>query len=188
MIEKKREIIFEERTHFLNLQNAMDFFVSQSPGRFHEYKLRIEQKELSQLCKCILIFSIDKFWIQYLADINEVREEIHLYSFGGYVPYYEFQKTAEKMFSDLSRQMTDDMIQMFNNMSVTEKDFDSVLEKLQSPSATWTYLINDNPMEKSLIGIVPDIGLSAATGITAPIAALFVKLRNIIKRQADPLI
>ena len=55
------------------------------------------------------------------------------------------------------------------------------LEKLKSPSATWTYLINDNPMGL-MLGMVGDIGLSAAMGISAPIIILFSKLRELCHR------
>ena len=60
---------------------------------------------------------------------------------------------------------------------ITEKDIEIALEKLKSPSATWTYIINDNPMGFAL-GVVGDIGSSTAMGIVAPIIILFSKLRE----------
>ena len=159
----------------------MKFFESKSPKKFHEYKSLLKLKKLDRLCKRILISSIDTYWSRYLADIGEIREEIHLYSLGGRVPFFEFQKMAEKIFDSLSKELDTKVIQMFNNIPMAEKEIDMELEKLKSPSATWTYTINDNPMGFAL-GVVGDIGLSAATGIAAPIIKLFSKLSAIRDR------
>jgi hypothetical protein len=80
----------------------------------------------------------------------------------------------------MSKKFEDQVIQKFNNILITEKDIDIELEKLKSPSATatWTYTINDNSMDFAL-GVVGDIGLSAATSIAAPMVKLSSKLRAI---------
>jgi preprotein translocase subunit SecA len=181
IIEKQQEKISEERTFFLNSQNALEYFESRSPKKFQEYKSLLKHKKLSRMCKRILISSIDTNCSQYLADIGEIREEIHLYSLGGRVPFFEFQKIAGKIFADLSKELDDNVIKKFNNIPIAEKDIDMELEKLKSPSATWTYIINDNPMGFAL-GMMGDIGLSTATGITAPIIKLISKLRAIRDR------
>ena len=188
IVEKQREVITKERSFFLNSQNALDFFKSESPERFNEYKLLLKREKLNSLCKRMLISSIDTCWSQYLSDIGEIREEIHLYSYGGYVPFFEFQKSAGKIFAYLSRESYDKMIQRFNNIPIGEKNIDIELEKLKSPSATWTYIINDNPMDFAL-GFVGDIGLSITVGISAPIIKLISKLRAIrgeVPRKRQP--
>ena len=78
----------------------------------------LKPEKLNRLCKGILTFAIDTYWSQYLADVGEIREEIHLYSFGGRVPFLEFQKIAGKMFADLSNELTDEVIETFNQMPI----------------------------------------------------------------------
>jgi preprotein translocase subunit SecA len=179
IIEIQREKISEERTFFLNSQNALDFFGSESPKKLYEYTSFLKHEKLSRLCKRILISSIDTYWSQYLSDIGEIREEIHLYSYGGRVPFFEFQKIAGRIFADLSKELYDKVIQTFNTIPIAEKEIDIEMEKLKSPSSTWTYIINDNPMGFVLGVVGEDIGLSAAMGIAAPIIAL---LRSIKRR------
>ena len=104
------------------------------------------------------------------------------------MPFFEFQKIAGKIFADLSKELDDNVIQKFNNIPNAEKDIDIELEKLKSPSATWTYMTNDNPMG-FVLGMIGDIGLSVATGITAPIIKLLSKLRAIrgeVPRKSQP--
>jgi preprotein translocase subunit SecA len=55
IIEKQREKISEERRFFLNSQNALQYFESNSPKRFQEYKSLLKHKKLNNLCKRILI-------------------------------------------------------------------------------------------------------------------------------------
>jgi len=177
VIEKQREMIFEERAFFLNSQNALDYFETRSPEKFYEYKSFLNPEKLSRLCKKILIASIDAHWSQYLADIGEIREEIHLYSFGGREPFFEFQKITRNRFAELSRELDYKVIETFNNIPITEKDIDIELEKLKSPFATWTYIINDNPLDFPL-GVVPDIGLSTGKGGSVLIISLLRTIRN----------
>jgi preprotein translocase subunit SecA len=182
VIEKQREQISEERMYFMSSQNALKFFASKSPKKYYEYKSFLNLRKLNKLCKRIIISSIDAYWSQFLTDIDEIREEIHLYSLGGRVPFFEFQKKAGEIFDHLSKELDDKVVQTFNNIPMTEKALDLELEKLKSPSATWTYLVNDNPAGFAL-GVVGDIGLSTATGITAPIIKLLSKLRAIKRGQ-----
>jgi len=182
IIETRREKISAERTFFLKSRNALEFFESGSPKKFNEYQSILKHEKLNRLCKRILISSIDRYWSQYLSDIGEIREEIHLYSLAGRVPFIEFQQIAIKIFADLSRELDDKVIQTFDNIPIVEKDVDIELEKLKSPSATWTYILNDNPMDNNLGVVGGDIGLSAAMDIAAPIIMLLRRIRSCFLR------
>jgi len=182
IIETQQEKISAERTFFLKSKNALEFFESGSPKKFNEYKSILKHEKLNRLCKRILISSIDTYWSQYLSDIGEIREEIHLYSLAGRVPFFEFQQMAIKIFADLSRELDDKVIQTFDNIPIAEKDVDIELEKLKSPSATWTYILNDNPMDNNLGVVGGDIGSSAAMDIAAPIITLLRRIRSCFLR------
>jgi preprotein translocase subunit SecA len=181
VIEKQREKIDEERTFFLNSQNALNFFESKSSQKFYEYKALLKHEKLNRLCKRILISSIDSNWSQYITEIGAIREEIHLFSYSGRVPFFEFQKIAGKIFTELSNELNDKIIQTFNNIPIVEKDIDIELEKMKSPSATWTYLINDNPMD-FVLGMVGDIGIAAGKNMPAPIIMLLRWIRSCFMR------
>ena len=98
-------------------------------------------------------------------------------SIGRRVPFFEFQKIAKRLFTDYSLELHKKVIHIFINIPISEKDIDLELEKLKSPSATWTYIINDNPLELAL-GEVGGIGLLTASGATAPIIMLFRWIRS----------
>ena len=87
-------------------------------------------------------------------------------------------KIAAKRFADLSKEWHDKVIQTFNDIPIAENDIDMELEKLKTPSATWTYILNDNPLDFVLGVVGEDIGLSAAMGITAPIIKIIRKIKN----------
>ena len=122
--ETQREKISEERTFFLSSQNALKFFETKSPKKFYKYQSRLKYKKLLRLCKRLLISSIDTYWSQYLADIGQVREEIHLYSLGGRVPFFEFQKIAEKLRSG-AKEAVEKIKNLKNIISITDRTSES---------------------------------------------------------------
>jgi preprotein translocase subunit SecA len=60
--------------------------------------LVIGDKNLNSIYRLISLYLIDNYWQQYLVEIAEIRESIHLKRVGGQDPYIEFQKLAIKIF------------------------------------------------------------------------------------------
>jgi hypothetical protein len=77
-----------------------------------------------------------------------------------------------------------DMIKAFD--AVTENADETGLPGLKAPSATWTYLINDNPFDPMLeIQLKGNIGLSAWAGLLWPLTALYFLARRFGKKKAN---
>ena len=120
---------------------------------------------------------IDKPWSQYLAEIADIREGIHLHRLGGQELFLEFQKLAVQKFDRLVNELDNEANQIFANSHAEE-------DKIKAPSATWTYLVNDNPFDNM-------IGLSAPgntkivvdAGIVLPALALFAIWKRVQKKQ-----
>ena len=54
---------------------------------------------------------------------------------------------------------------------------------IRKPSATWTYLVNDNPFEKNLgLQLIGNTGLQISAGILGPLLALELFFRKKKKR------
>ena len=122
---------------------------------------------------------IDTYWQQYLAEISEIRESIHLKRVGGQDPYIEFQKLAIKLFDQLLKKLDRQLIQIFNSIHIDNNGIN--LEKLgiKAPSATWTYLINDDPFE-NIIGMqfIGDMGKQIGAVMMTPLLAWHLLFRK----------
>ncbi len=147
IIEQQRKIIFGRREQLLHSDVAIEFFKTESPEIFNECKDQYSSEHLNNLCRKILLYYIDSYWSLYLADIAELREGIHLHRIGGRVPHFEFQKQAINIFADRLKEIDDEAINYFNNIGNDKKKFGEDEKRLKIPSATWTYLVNDDPFD-----------------------------------------
>ncbi|MCP4022427.1 MAG: hypothetical protein GY729_11335, partial [Desulfobacteraceae bacterium] len=179
VMEKHREIIFKERLFFLKAQNALTYFESLSVKKFLQIKSHSAPEQLEKWCKGVLMNAIDDSWSQYLFEMGDIKEEIRFYSMGGRNPFLEFQKISVKVFSNLTNKINSQVMERIEQIPATQKDLDCALKKLASPSSTWTYILNDNPLGLP-IGIVGDIGLATAAGISGPVKKLLAKFKNTI--------
>ena len=200
LIEQQRRIMFAKREEVLNPTFSMGesfgseefnpsliFFKDLAPEKFQEYRSIIGFETLHHLFQNIFVSVIDSSWSQYLADIEGFREGIHLFRIGGKDPDIEFQKLAVSRFSDLQKEIEDQAIEIFTNMRISGKNLQLEGQVLKTPSATWTYLINDDPMEHpASTEMLGPVGLSFGTVLMWPLWALlrlFQKLEKKGKRE-----
>lgn len=174
LIEQQRQIIFNKRKEFLNENSIMHFFEIGASESWKKLRLIISNEELKRACRQIGLMVIDKQWSQYLADIADIREGIHLKNLGGQNPLLEFHKLAIELFDALQENIDTEMLTAFNRIEITENGINPENAGLKAPSATWTYLINDNPFENLLgIQIMGNMGLAIGAGIYGPLMVAF---------------
>jgi preprotein translocase subunit SecA len=185
LIEKQRTILFNRRKDILNNQSASVLFKQKSPEKYKQYHSLIGEKNIYNICQLISLYFIDNYWQQYLAEISEIRESIHLKRVGGQDPFVEFQKLAIKIFDELIQKLDERLIKKFNSIQIDTNNIN--LEKLgiKAPSATWTYLINDNPFEHNVgMQLIGDTGAQIGAVIMTPFLALhlfFKKKKRTLK-------
>lgn len=89
---------------------------------------------------------MDKAWAEYLVQIADFRENIHLFVLGGnFDPLDEFHKMVGREFGTLQDTIDERIIETFARVEVTPQGIDLEKEGLRGPASTWSYLINDNP-------------------------------------------
>jgi preprotein translocase subunit SecA len=184
LVEQQRKIFFDMRRGILLGTWAPDFFRQRSPERFSRLGAKFGEVRLAAECTSLALFHHDKHWCRYLAEMTELREGIHLRRMGGQDPLYEFQKLSIHIFEIMQMHIESDMIKAFD--AITENVADTSLPGTKAPSATWTYLINDNPFDPMLeIQLKGNIGLSAWAGLLWPLTALYFLVRRIGKKKEN---
>jgi preprotein translocase subunit SecA len=186
LVEKKRKIIADRRQELLGNHAASKFYKLKSPIKFKKYESLAGNDKLDRICEFISLYYIDKYWSQYLTEIADIREGIHLRRIGGQVPLIEFQKLAIRLFDELLKKLDEVLIKEFNRLQINSKDFDIERQGFKAPSATWTYLVSDNPFENQFgFQLMGNVGLSAgAAFIFGPLLGLYPLLRK-FKRRKD---
>ena len=116
-----------------------------APKRYSDLHSIVSREVLQKVEKQITLFHIDHCWAEYLAHVAHIREGIHLFSVSGQNPLDEFHKIIADAFQNLIQTIDDEIIKTFETAEITKDGIDMEKEGLESPSSTWTYLINDNP-------------------------------------------
>ena len=92
----------------------------------------------------LTLVAIDRCWSDHLAHLERLRDELHLVSMDGRTPLVEFCRSAEEMFEELLAEIDSETLATFAAIRITSEGVDWEAEGLIGPSATWTYLVNDN--------------------------------------------
>jgi preprotein translocase subunit SecA len=94
----------------------------------------------------ITLWHLDRGWADHLGCLADLREGIHLRALGrGLAPLDEFHKEAIRMFSGLFGAVEERAAETFETVPVTSDGADLGAAGLNRPSATWTYLVQENP-------------------------------------------
>ncbi len=188
LIEQQRKIIFQKRNDKLFGNSFLDFYKSNSPNQFNMLLTKFGEEELIKTCKYLSLFFQDKSWSQYLAEIADIRESVHLLNLGGEDPLFEFHKRSIEMFKDLQRNSEQEIINSFNSITVKNNCVELNNPELKVSSSTWTYLINDNPFE-NMFGIQfignKNIGLSIGILMTWPLVVIYFLLRKFARKKEE---
>ena len=109
---------------------------------------------LLQVEKDISLYFLDIAWSDHLNLIENIKEGIHLISFGNTTmftgnrePVDDFNSQIIDAFNTLLEEFETDVINSFEKAQITKNGLDRKKEGLDFPSSTWTYLINDNPFD-----------------------------------------
>ncbi len=179
LIEQQRVILFTRRQGILCDRLGPALFKKESTEKYNYYSAVFGNEKLENLCRSISLYQIDSSWSEYLAEIADIRESIHLKRVGGQDPYIEFQKLAIKIFDELLAKLDEQLIHIFNSLPIKEQDINLEKLGLRAPAATWTYLVNDNPFEHNLgMQLIGDAGMQIGAGILTPLLAMQLMFRK----------
>jgi preprotein translocase subunit SecA len=88
-----------------------------------------------------------------------VREGIHLRALGrGLDPLDQFHKEAVRSFNNLFDEEQQQSEETFKTVTITGDGADLGAADLKRPSATWTYLVQDNPFGTDIDRAVRSVG------------------------------
>lgn len=184
LLEQQRTIVRAMRGKILDGEDVLDFYRTRSCDQYNMIMTQSCEKELFQLCQRLSLLWLDKLWSEHLEEVADLRDGIHLRRFGGMDPLFEFNKIAISLFDALLKNYEYNAIQSFNTIVSSDNMPDLNHIGLKRPTATWTYLVNDNPFEEKfitqLIGTA-NIGFSAWAAFLWPLLALFFLIKKFIK-------
>ncbi|MEU6711715.1 accessory Sec system translocase SecA2 [Nonomuraea sp. NPDC046802] len=131
LLERQRELILEWRDKVLHGDAASEALSSADPDRW----AAMPEDTRDETARQIVLHAIDRCWTEHLAFLTDLREGIHLRALGRMSPIDEFHREAVAEYKALLAEVERRSLE----------SFDAPEPDLKRPTATWTYLVQDNP-------------------------------------------
>jgi preprotein translocase subunit SecA len=146
LIEIQRGTVLAERDRVLRTDAALQALARRCPDRFAAVSAVASDEVLTDAARQIVLWHLDRAWADHLGYLADLREGIHLRGLGhGLNPLAEFRQEAARAFSELLKAVEERSAESFKTVPVTADGADLSGAGLNRPSATWTYLVQDNP-------------------------------------------
>jgi preprotein translocase subunit SecA len=153
VIEQQRKALAERRERLLTSDVAALMLLDRVPEKAGE----MDEDLLARVARSIALYHLDRLWTDHLAELSEVREGVHLRALGRLDPLDEFHRAAVPAFNNLIPEIERRTIETFEETEFTD-DWEPDEAKLVRPSATWTYLVHDNPFGSELDRLIASVG------------------------------
>jgi preprotein translocase subunit SecA len=146
LLEQHREIIYQKRDDLLIHKKQLHLLERHLPERFTQLRSCVPEEVLAQCERDVALYHIDCAWSYYLAEVEYLRLFIHVRSLDGCDPLNEFHKAIGPLFRATQTHLNDSTLETLSTVDITENGINLDKAGLKTPSATWTYIINDNPL------------------------------------------
>ncbi|GAA0584105.1 accessory Sec system translocase SecA2 [Actinomadura welshii] len=159
LIGLQRRELLAERDAVLNGDAADQTMAAEAAERHAELTGIAGADAVAAAARQIVLYQLDRCWAEHLAYLADLREGIHLRSLGrGLDPLVEFNREAVPAGKRLLGDARKRSVAAFEALTASADGIDLDSAGLKRPSATWTYLVHDNPFgsldERALRGLI----------------------------------
>ncbi len=113
--------------------------------RYAEVVAAIGEQAAEEVARQIALHHLDRGWADHLGMLANVRDGVHLRALGRQDPLDEFHRVAVPAFQQMLDEADADTAETFMAARIERPDWTPADAGLERPSATWTYMVHDNP-------------------------------------------
>ena len=157
LLADQRDIIDKRRAELLDTDRAWQEIFERS-ARATLLDKELPRDTLVRAARQIMLCHLDLGWSDHLALMDDVRESIHLRAIARETPIDEFHRIAVREFKELAQRAVDNAVDTFNEVPIDADGAHLEEQGLARPSATWTYMVSDNPLAGSGNSLLRGIG------------------------------
>ncbi|AKE41168.1 translocase [Corynebacterium kutscheri] len=157
LLADQRIIVDERRSVLLDSNQAWQELSQRAPQRAQEL-MHLDSAIVEQAAREIMLYHLDYEWSEHLALMDDVRESIHLRAIARETPIDEYHRIAVREFKELAQRAVDKAVTTFKEVLIDDEGAHLADHGLARPSATWTYMVSDNPLAGSGNSVLKGIG------------------------------
>lgn len=139
---------------------------------YHRLEQTVGEKVMQQAEILITLHHIDRAWNEHLSLVADLREGNHLVGLGGEDPLTRFRLETAEAFHQMQQEIEERVLNSLRDLRLSSDGLQIDDLGLRGPSATWTYLINDDPFRDQLGMMLTGPGnntLAIGAALSAPI-------------------
>ncbi|MBK4150220.1 accessory Sec system translocase SecA2 [Corynebacterium macginleyi] len=157
LLADQRIIIDKRRAALLDTDQGWQELAKRAPERARELA-DVPTPTLIQAAREIMLYHLDMGWADHLELLDDVRESIHLRAIARETPIDEYHRIAVREFKDLAQRAVDKAVETFRQVPIDAAGAHLADSGLNRPSATWTYMVSDNPLAGQGNSVLSGIG------------------------------
>ncbi|MBP1633895.1 MAG: preprotein translocase subunit SecA [Acidobacteria bacterium] len=165
MVDEQRRMLYDRRQAFLRDEADPGVCRERAPEHYAALAAAAGEGAVRRAEQRVMVHVLDEAWAEHLALIEDVREGIHLQRYGGRQPLTEFQRQLIDAFDAMMRRAEDQAAEIFARLRLEGGEIDLSAAGIAGSSATWTYLVNDNPFSTLGHSLLASRTLTSAVGI-----------------------
>lgn len=143
MLEQQRRIVYGKRREVLTDRIAPASFASMEPVYYERLCGKFGRVAIREAEKHFTLLAIDRCWADHLDYAAYVQESIHLESIGSNKPLDVFHRSLVEAFDGFPHRVEERIREALLSVDSAKPTIQPEQAGLKAPSATWTYLIND---------------------------------------------
>jgi preprotein translocase subunit SecA len=144
LIERQRQLLAARRAELLTSDAAAELISGRSE-HYAEVADEIGNEATARIARLIALYQLDAGWADHLAMLADIREGVHLRALGRQDPLDEFHRAAIPAFREFMAAAEDKTVETFDDAQIDSPDWTPDDVGLSRPTATWTYMVHDNP-------------------------------------------
>lgn len=149
--EKHRDAVFGRRKAFLSGEDTVDIWQKEYPDLYEDAVSKFGTEAVNDLQLKVVLQTINDYWCDYLDYTSYLRDGIHLVRIAGKNPADEYNISCEEFFSGMEEQVIACMGEELEKLCAMEDINEFVIN---TPSALWTYILNESGEELLVKGFV----------------------------------
>jgi preprotein translocase subunit SecA len=139
------ELVERQRTQFL-VQRDRALRTDAAATGLRGRRPELDDETFALAARLVTLYHLDRAWADHLAFLAELREGIHLRALGhGMNAFDEFNRETVRAYGRLLDEVAERSGESLDTLKITESGPDLAATGLTRPTATWTYLVQENP-------------------------------------------
>ncbi|MGB4137195.1 MAG: accessory Sec system translocase SecA2 [Microbacterium sp.] len=144
-ISAQRRAVLAHREEIVDSSAADERVQDLIPDHWRRLVDARDPARVSETTRAVALFFLDEQWVSHLTTLQEIRDGIHLRALGGDKPADEFHRLALREFHGFFDRTYQAAADFIAGLSADDIGRDLTELGLRRPSATWTYMITDDP-------------------------------------------